>query len=412
MVDNGCDTTGNSLPSPSSPLNVLVFSKIPIAPAYGGNRQRIRTLLAELQQRHSVTFALIPSRQMRDTDMAAHREFFGPDRFHAMRRSKFPEFMFNVNALRRKGLTRVFGKTLSRNVDYVFDRSLERACRNIIDEVQPDVVIIEYVHFSRILTWVPNGTYKVIDTHDAFWHEFDPIAERNGLLRADAILAIQDREADGFRALLGTDAKTQVFTVSHIVADQGIIATDACTGASFIGSYFDANNASLRALIANVMPLVLAKRPDFKLHVIGDVGRAVPDYPYVVKHGRVEVIADALANAPILANYIVEGTGIKIKLLDAMKMGVPCVSTVLGAEGLTSQYADGVRIAGDDNQFAEELIALFDNALRRATLSKAAVEASERWNEQQRSALHAAIENGMSPAAWAAQTNPIAAVAS
>lgn len=374
---------------------VLIFSKIPIAPAFGGNRQRIRTLAAELQKSFDVTFAMIPSRQVRDFDAAAHRSFFGEHRFIQLNRPKLREALFNAGILRRKLFGRFLPKAISDDVDYLFDKALECDCRRVIDQVKPDVVIVEYVHFSRILEWVPSSTYKLIDTHDAFSHEFTSVAERKGLSRADAVIAIQEREAAEFRTLLASERRTKVVTVSHIVADQGEVNVARCAGASFIGSYFEANNDSLRALVNNVMPLVLAKRPNFKLHVIGDVGRAVPDSPFVVKLGRVKVVADALAEAPILANYIVKGTGIKIKLLDSMRMGVPCVSTALGADGLTAECSDGVSIATDDQKFADELIDLFDDANRRAALSSSALRASERWNEQQRQLLHSAITDGI-----------------
>ncbi|WP_271300621.1 glycosyltransferase [Sphingomonas sp. CV7422] len=369
-----------------------MLSKIPIAPAYGGNRQRIRTFAAELQSCHDVAFALIPSRQSRDIDIEAHKAFFGGDRFVQLRRSKLGELVFNANILRRKILTKFLTTIASDNVDYLFDKSLEGACREVIESVDPDIVIVEYVHFSKILEWVPAGAYKLIDTHDSFSREFTPSAQRRGLSRADAVIAIQDREATEFRTLLASDAATKVITVSHIVADQVEVSTERCAGASFIGSYFEANNESLRALVDRVMPLVLAKRPSFKLHVIGDVGRAVPDCPFIIKRGRVPVVAEALAEAPVLANYIVKGTGIKIKLLDAMRMGVPCVSTELGAEGLTAEFIDGVTVAGDDQRFADELILLFDDAERRAIQSSAALRASSRWNERQRQALHAVIK--------------------
>lgn len=372
-------------------MNILVFSKIPIAPAYGGNRQRIRTLLNELRHDHAVTFALIPSRQARDIDLNEHEDFFGAGKFVAIKRGLLAGLIFNAGIVRRKVHGRIFGKMLSDDVDYLFDRSLKGACKHLIETVKPDVIIIEYIHFSKILEWVPNGVYKVIDTHDSFSHEFTSEAERKGLERADMVLAIQDREASMFKDLLGAASRTQVTTVSHIVAGHATIDSNRCEGASFVGSNFEANNQSLASLIANVMPMVLAERPNFKLHVIGDVGTAIPDYPFVVKHGRVKVVAHALARAPVLANYIVKGTGIKIKMLDAMGMGLACVSTALGADGLSDAFADGVCVTDDDRQFADELIALFDNAARRAALGRAGLEAVARWNTLQRSSLQSAI---------------------
>lgn len=371
--------------------DILVFSKIPIAPAFGGNRQRILTMLEELRRRHRVSFVLIPSRQMRDLDLEAHRAFFGEDRFHVMNRSRSAELRFIARILLRRLKGRLFGKRLGTDVDALFDPSLEKQCRHLIKAIAPDVVLVEYVHFSKILEWAPAGTRKLLDTHDSFSHEFTGEAERRGLARADAILAIQDREARLFGALLSPGSPTEIATVSHIIADQPLVAAPSCDGASFIGSNFEANNLSLAALVDNVMPLVLAKRPGFRLHVIGNVGEAIPDQPFIVKHGRVGVVAHALAHAPVLANYIVKGTGIKIKMLDAMAMGIPYVSTVLGADGVSASFAKGGEVASDDQAFADALIALYDDGAKRAAMGKAGHDGAARWNAEQRRALHAVV---------------------
>ncbi|WP_375248787.1 glycosyltransferase [Sphingomonas sp.] len=382
-VDAKAVDSAKALPDRS----ILVFSKIPIAPSHGGNRQRIRTLLGELRRDHAVTFALIPSRQRRDCDAQGHRDFFGPGRYRPLTRGIVAETMFNAAALARRVRTKVFGDRRSTDVDYLFDRSIRAQCQRLIAALRPDIVLVEYVHFSKIFEWVPDDTLKVLDTHDSFVAEFTPAAERKGLARADTILAIQDREAALFDTLLAGAASTRVATVSHIVAPCAPIDLSRCDGASFIGSNFIANNQSLARLIDDVMPLVLARRPAFKLHVIGSVGDAIPDYPFVVKHGRVDRIADALVQAPVLANYITAGTGIKIKLLDAMNMGVPCVSTVLGAEGVERGFAAGVQITDDRQDFADALVALADDAARREVMGRAGIAAIARWNARQRAAL-------------------------
>lgn len=371
--------------------HILVFSKIPVAPAFGGNRQRILTMLDELRRRHRVSFVLIPSRQMRDIDLDAHRAMFGEDQFHVMTRGRLAEARFTARILWRRLKSRLFGKRLTTDIDTLFDPSLEKQCRHIIDAVAPDIVLVEYVHFSKIFEWVPADTRKLLDTHDSFSHEFTTSAERKGLARADAVLAIQDRETRLFRDMLGPDSLTEVATVSHIIADQPMVTTPSCEGATFIGSHFEANNLSLAGLVDKVMPLVLAKRPDFKLHVIGNVGEAIPDQPFIVKHGRVDVIAHSLAHAPVLANYIVKGTGIKIKMLDAMAMGIPYVSTVLGADGVAASFAHGGEVATDDQAFADALIALYDDGAKRAAMGRAGHDCAADWNAEQRRALHAVV---------------------
>ncbi|PIB90232.1 hypothetical protein CSW62_00770 [Caulobacter sp. FWC2] len=343
---------------------------------------------------HEVHFALLPSRQMRDFDLDAHRQIVGPQNFCLVQRSLAMTLMFNLRILSRKVLSKVLPRKLSDNVDYVFDESLRSGCKDIILRLNPEIVVVEYVHFSSLFDLVPDSAYRIIDTHDAFWHEFTPAAEAKGLSRADLVIAIQDREAEHFRDLLSVAGdKTKVTTVSHIVGQRERVDLSSSSGATFLGSSFEANNESLAALIENVMPIVMTKIPDFKLHVIGDVGSSVPDYPFVVKHGRVKSLTTAMALAPILANYIVKGTGIKIKLLEAMAMGVPCVSTALGADGLPPEYAEGVSIASDDASYAAELVSLFEDHSRRKRMGDAGLGAIGRWDAKQRKALKDAISS-------------------
>jgi glycosyltransferase involved in cell wall biosynthesis len=372
---------------------VLIFSKIPIAPAFGGNRQRIRTFVAELLDLNfEVHFALIPSRQMRDANLDAHRDIVGPSKFWLIKRGLIGDFRFNVKALARKTLSRLKALKKSSDVDYLFDRSIVVECKRIMNSVNPDILIVEYVHFSSIFELAARDTVKVLDTHDSFANEFTADAEAKGLSRADLVIAIQDKEEDLFKGILGESCKaTKTCVISHIIGNKDPVDLSSCNGATFLGSNFEANNDSLAALISNVMPLVLQQRPNFILNIIGAVGDSIPDYPFVVKHGRVDVISSALKQAPILANYITKGTGIKIKLLDAMAMGVPCVSTRLGAEGVKSQFAGGVFITDSDQEFADELIALFDQQERRQRMGKAGYEAAVRWDAVQRHALKGAM---------------------
>jgi glycosyltransferase involved in cell wall biosynthesis len=372
---------------------VLIFSKIPIAPAFGGNRQRILTFVNELVNlSFDVHFALIPSRQMRDADLDAHREIVGKSNLWIIARGAIGNMRFNLKALTRRALSRLKKSPKSNNVDYLFDRSITGECRKIINIVKPDVVIVEYVHFSSIFELVGPGTIKVLDTHDSFANEFEVNAEAIGLRRADLVIAIQDKEEELFNSMLkDSNTSTKVSVISHIIGQKRPIDLSSCTGATFLGSNFEANNDSLAALISNVMPLVLQQRPNFILNIIGAVGDSVPDYPFVIKHGRVDMISSALKQAPVLANYITKGTGIKIKLLDAMAMGVPCVSTRLGAEGVKSEFAGGVIVADSNQQFADELISLFDHQDRREQIGKAGYDAAAQWDAVQRHSLKRAM---------------------
>lgn len=331
---------------------------------------------------------------MLDVDIGGHGRILGDDRLWIINRSWIAKSRFYLKIIKIKvrGKLQINKKKVD-NVDYLFDDTVLSNCRDIINRVRPDVIIVVYVHFSKILELAPSGVLRVLDTQDSFSNEFTANSERKGLERADLILAIQDKEAALFEALLADMVSPPcVGVVSHIVGKRRTVNLSQSDGATFLGSNFEANNKSLAAFILNVMPIVLGLRPAFKLHVIGDVGTSIPNYPFVIKHGRVHSVEDAIGVAPILVNYIIEGTGIKVKLLDTMAMGVPCVSTRFGAVGLPAEFSDGVVIAEDDMEFASKLIELFDNPNHRASLGTKCKTAIERWDIEQKDSLKRHID--------------------
>ena len=72
---------------------------------------------------------------------------------------------------------------------------------------------------------------------------------------------------------------------------------------------------------------------------------------------------------PLLA-----GGGTRIKILEAMAMGVPVISTTIGAEGLELQEGVHIEIAAEANAFAEVTGRLLGDAAWRRNLADAAFE--------------------------------------
>jgi glycosyltransferase involved in cell wall biosynthesis len=129
--------------------------------------------------------------------------------------------------------------------------------------------------------------------------------------------------------------------------------------------------------------------PDFRLVLAGSVCEAVEDHPAIEKLGRVERVIDAFERAPLLINPMVVGTGINIKILDALAAGVATVSTETGARGLPADFRGGMLLAPDRDYaaFAAHVVALMEDASRREMLGRRAREDAIRWNQRQNDAL-------------------------
>jgi glycosyl transferase family 1 len=126
------------------------------------------------------------------------------------------------------------------------------------------------------------------------------------------------------------------------------------------------NEDGLRSFVEQVWAGLLARRPDARLRVIGreapqwllDLAAAQPGN--VVVEGYVEDLDAALAGAAAMLNPARFGTGVKIKVIEALGRGVPVVSTPLGADGVASGRGTGVLTPADAESWVDELVRLCD----------------------------------------------------
>lgn len=378
------------LPERNTTMRIAIFSKIPPLPATGGNRARIYQLCLRLLERgHDVRFFLIPSQQMGDLDEVGCRQLLGVNRFTIMRSALWGMWFIYSKII----VFRLLGKFLpilqrSNNVDYLCATSVIMAAKQEIRTLQPDIVIAEYVHFSKILTTASGSTLKVLDTHDSFHNEFTDHAEGVGLRRADVVLALQDKEKARFESL--STADQSVITLSHFLPRSAVsLRYTGIIGATFVGSAFRANFTSLNDFIRDVFPLLCQQRPEFQLFVAGSICKHIQDAPNIVKLGMVESLKDAYIDCPILINSISDGTGVKIKLLEAMNLGVPVASTARGVEGIAPGLLEGVAVApdGDFELLCHHLLRLANNRQDWAEASSKVRTAACRWNATQEEAL-------------------------
>ena len=80
------------------------------------------------------------------------------------------------------------------------------------------------------------------------------------------------------------------------------------------------------------------------------------------------------------------GGGTRLKIVEAMAMGLPVVSTSVGAEGLDIHPGQDILIADDASSFATEVLRLFADAELRARLSEGGRRLAARydWKELMR----------------------------
>ncbi|MFK8252351.1 glycosyltransferase family 4 protein [Ancylobacter terrae] len=415
-------------------MKIALVSHIPLFPTGQGHRRRILTIIRSLRALgHDVHFILLRSRDSDDADMARHEEELGAANISVIERTLLADFpgrlLRNLPHIARRLAMKVNRKVRQRLgvpggyynlLDEWYFPDFTPALAALHERFRFEAVMVEYIFFSRAFEAFPASTLRILDTHDSFadrhlsfgesanrgmyWFSVPPSEQIRAFRRADVVIAIQEEEAENFARALGSPPPA-VTTVSYAPETTARVADYAPSGAVFIGSRSQQNEEAMAYFITSVMPLVIRELPDFRLDVVGRVCEVVPDHPNIRKRGFVAEVIDAYREAPLAINPMRTGTGINIKLIDAMACGVFTLTTRTGARGLGSAFLGGVELVDDDDPaaFAERLVVYLRSEAERRDGGLRALASIEAWNRLQIDRLAELLAN---PANGATRTTP------
>ena len=153
----------------------------------------------------------------------------------------------------------------------------------------------------------------------------------------------------------------------------------------FLGSFRHVPNVeALDWFLQHVFPIILQKRPSVRLILIGSDApprHSLPDIANIELVGFVEDVRVALSEYAVFICPILSGSGVRVKLLEAFAAGIPVVSTVVGAEGLTEQHGEICALADDPGDFAAKTLALLDDPASAAQMAaRARAEVVSNWD--------------------------------
>lgn len=388
----------------------LIISPIPTHPSTRGNSARILYFAERMERWGFETWFLHTSFQSGDDEamsawwgkrLVRHRykkpwrkfRFMGvpvPDRWH--------------HGLMNRGW-------LHQRVDQLYDESLDETLDELQSQKHFDLVLVEYVTFSRSLLKFGADTLKLIDSHDIYtgrhkrllragmrpeWFFLSRSEELKGLMRADRVIAIQDQEKAFFQKLLR--GRREVHTVGYCLPVATGLPLNHPKRIVYLGADATLNVRSMLAFLQNVWPGVHAKDPAAELHVWGGICKSLDVVPdAVVLHGEVADVAEAYAGADIAINPMIEGTGLKTKTIEALAHGRAVVASPVAVEGLPLFSEVSLvpwEIARNPAEWAAVLINLMSDGDRRAAMSRRAFDYARTYVRTQEAAMQRVLNCG------------------
>jgi sugar transferase (PEP-CTERM/EpsH1 system associated) len=156
----------------------------------------------------------------------------------------------------------------------------------------------------------------------------------------------------------------------------------------FVGTFFWAPNIdAARLLVGDILPRICRELSGVRLCLVGHDPppevQALAHPPDVIVAGSVPDVRPYLARAAVCVVPLRIGGGTRLKILDALAMGRPVVSTSLASEGLDLAGGHELQIADGAEAFAAATVRLLRDPAQRATLGAAgrrAVEGRYTWS--------------------------------
>jgi len=384
-------------------MRVLVITNQVPYPAMSGAPLRTYSILRRLAKTHDVYLAAFISTEEQKEGVAHLLEFC---RAVVTVRANSLKQMINLGRV----LASVWHGTPP-ELKLAFSHELAKEIRTLVDRVDFDIVQIEHGSMGMYLEALPQQLRKraVWVLHDIDFHKFRQMAHilerRDSKARASLHammmrwwqpsfasyfgLCVTMSEADRRLLLSANRSLTVVVSPNGVdthhhqpLPDEGDTAD-----VLFMGNMaYEPNVDAALHFCHNVLPLVRKEVVDTKLWIVGinpeaSVRRLEGNGVFVT--GGVPDVVPYYKRAKVCVAPLRAGSGTRLKILEAMALGRPVVSTSIGCEGLDVIDGKHILVADDSKGFAEKTTQLLRNYELRARIAAKArdfVVASYDWD--------------------------------
>ncbi|GAB4197482.1 MAG: glycosyltransferase family 4 protein [Roseiflexaceae bacterium] len=375
-------------------MKILFLSAWCPLPADNGSKLRIAQLLRGLAANHTVDLLAFAPQPPDAASLATMQAFCGEVEL-------LPETPFAGRATGRlAGLL----STKPRSVVANHSPAMEAAVRRRAGRGY-DLVIASQLHMAPYALLLP-ATPRVLEEvelaiiHEQFaaapsararlrygltwWKTRSYVA---GLLRQfQGATVVSERERELLRPLAPAGLPLAVVPngvdVAACAGDYGPPEPDVLIYPGAIS--YHANHEAVAFFAAEVLPRIRAQRPAARLRVTGRASPAeiasLPAGPGLEFTGYLEDVRPAVARAWAEVVPLRTGGGTRLKVLEALALGTPLVSTSKGVEGLGLEPEREVLLADTPASFAAQTLVLLTNPALRAVLSAQGRRAAARFD--------------------------------
>ncbi|TVQ66791.1 MAG: glycosyltransferase [Balneolaceae bacterium] len=361
---------------------VLIISPVPLFPVYSGNRKRIYAICRSLMQMgYSIDFFYTGFEKTLSDE---HKNFInGRVLEHSVNRNHglLKELKIRLNEIwnglfmRADFIKRVIfdgfdsGRYNHSLHEYKSVRKVLLLQKQLsLSKSDYSAVIVNYAVFTHYFSLFDSEVVKIVDAHDKLtdrykiflskggkpstWFSLRYTDEMRALRRADILWAITDEEEEYYRGML-SDTEMNIMTLGHIQPFQKAVKLCGSKTILMVGSDNQLNISGFYWFYERVWKTIRNSLPGVRILVAGSICKKLPDFAKedgIVLYGSYNTEDEIFTKADLCINPMQEGTGLKIKTVEALSFGKPVLSALSGAAGL-SAFRDKGLICSDDPDF-------------------------------------------------------------
>ncbi|TDO72796.1 glycosyltransferase involved in cell wall biosynthesis [Flavobacterium chryseum] len=230
----------------------------------------------------------------------------------------------------------------------------------IVRNNEYDIIIISYVYWSPLLDTLTKGskTKWIVDTHDFLTSQFQDHKkfaldryfkrEIHLMKKFDDVWVISNEE----KYIFSQFVKSSVSLVTHGLPNniETSSKTEKTIDVVYVASENFHNIKSANWFFKEVYPLL---SPNIKITVVGKIGSHIPKFENVEKLLFVKDLDEVYKKSKITICPMLSGTGVKIKVIEALSHGIPVVCTERGVDGLLNKTNNGCLTTNDSSLFSD-----------------------------------------------------------
>lgn len=240
--------------------------------------------------------------------------------------------------------------------------------REMVASKQYDIIIVNYVYWASLANLAQNGTVKIIDLHDfATMYNFQLSGKKEfklgrmfeseikGISGFDYALSISEEEA----IMLSQFCPATSFVDLPVFYEYGDHdKVEKKIDILFVGSDNPFNRNGMEWFLEEVHPLLA---PGVKMAVVGKVGKFIRKKKDVDIVEQAESLDGFYASSRLVICPLKGGTGLKVKVVEALSYGLPVVTTSWGLRGILKKEENGCIVADDKQGFASAIMELLQD---------------------------------------------------